>query len=210
MYVIGIVGSPAGGKSTVAGRLEELGATWVNADLIAHSVLEQPEIQRQLVNHFGIEITNSRGQIDRSKLARRVFGDDETHQAGLEYLESLVHPQTRRLIKDQLKAAAIQKVEVVVLDVPLMFESGWDRACDEIWCVDAHRDTRIQRVGQRGWSPEELQRREANQLNIQEKKRLSSVVINNSGSLEELNETIDEKWRLIAKHNPGANDLHCG
>ena len=211
MFVIGIVGSPAGGKSTVARYLEDLGATWLNADLIARSVLEQSDVQRQLVDHFGIEITDSRGQIDRSKLAGRVFGDDETSRAGLEYLEGLVHPRTRLQITEQLKAAANQKVEIVVLDVPLMFKSGWDRSCDEIWCIDANRDIRNERVQQRGWTAEELQRREANQLDIQEKKRLSSVVVNNNGSLEELNETIYEKWGFIKKHSiPGAGDSHCG
>lgn len=211
MYVIGIVGSPAGGKSTVAEYLEELGATWLNADLIARGVLEEPEIQQRLVDRFGIEVTNSRGQIDRSKLASRVFGDDETKRAGLEYLEGLVHPRTRLLITRELKRAISQNVDIVVLDVPLMFESGWDRSCDEIWCIDASRDTRNQRVQQRGWDAGELRRRESNQLAISKKKQLSSLTIENNSSLEELRETIDQRWSFIVKRLAGQqNGDHCG
>jgi dephospho-CoA kinase len=77
MIVLGIVGSPAGGKSTVAAYLQELGATWINADQIARGVLEEDEVQQQLIDHFGSDIAASDGRIDRSKLASRVFGDDD-------------------------------------------------------------------------------------------------------------------------------------
>ncbi len=65
MIVVGLVGTPAGGKSTVAAYLQELGATWINADLIAREVLEEDEVQAQVIGHFGSEITDSGGRIDR-------------------------------------------------------------------------------------------------------------------------------------------------
>ncbi|MGB1925373.1 MAG: dephospho-CoA kinase, partial [Rubripirellula sp.] len=74
MIIIGIVGSPAGGKSTVAKILSELGATWINADLIARSVLEESEVQERLLDQFGDSIQGSDLKIDRTKLAAAVFG----------------------------------------------------------------------------------------------------------------------------------------
>ncbi len=98
MIVLGIVGSPAGGKSTVARHLQDLGATWLNADEIARGVLEQDDVQRELLSHFGSEIAGRDGRIDRARLASRVFGDDDSKRLALTYLESLIHPRTRRLI----------------------------------------------------------------------------------------------------------------
>lgn len=211
MIVLGIVGSPAGGKSTVAKYLQELGATWINADLIARDVLEQADVQAQVLAHFGPEIAGKDGRIDRSLLADRVFGDDDAKRAGLSYLESLIHPRTRQRITAQLRNRRRQKAEVAILDVPLLFKSGWDKSCDEIWCVDSDRNLRSMRVRGRGWDDDELRDREANQLDIEEKKRLSTTVILNNGTLEQLFETIDRLWSsLLQRHGREIEDLHCG
>jgi dephospho-CoA kinase len=211
MIVLGIVGSPAGGKSTVAKYLQELGATWINADLIARDVLEQADVQAQVLAHFGPEIAGKDGRIDRSLLADRVFGDDDAKSAGLSYLESLIHPRTRQMITAQLRNLRRQKAEVAILDVPLLFKSGWDKSCDEIWCVDSDRNLRSMRVRGRGWDDDELRDREANQLDIEEKKRLSTTVILNNGTLEQLFETIDRLWSsLLQRHGREIEDLHCG
>lgn len=211
MIVLGIVGSPAGGKSTVAKYLQELGATWINADLIARDVLEQADVQAQVLAHFGPEIAGKDGRIDRSLLADRVFGDDDAKRAGLLYLESLIHPRTRQMITAQLRNLRRQKKEVAILDVPLLFKSGWDKSCDEIWCVDSDRNLRSMRVRGRGWDDDELRDREANQLDIEEKKRLSTTVILNTGTLEQLFETIDRLWSsLLQRHGREIEDLHCG
>ncbi len=146
MFILGIVGSPAGGKSTVAKRLQELGAEWVNADLIARSVLEQPEVQDQLIEHFGDRITGSDGQIDRGKLASLVFGDDDASRGSLRYLEGVLHPRTRLLVTERLRRCAVQGVVAAILDVPLLFKSGWDQSCDEIWCVDSDPSIRMKRA----------------------------------------------------------------
>ena len=210
MIVIGIVGSPAGGKSTVARRLQDLGATWINADEIARSVLEQEEVQAELLHHFGSKIAGNDGRIDRSKLAAEVFGDDDSKRRALTYLESLIHPRTRRIISARLIEAHRQGCGVAILDVPLLFKSGWDRCCDEIWCVDADRTLRLQRAEARGWHPRELSDREANQLDINEKKRLSNLVIMNNGSLSQLHETIERRWRsLTDRHKVLVPDPHC-
>jgi len=210
MIVLGIVGTPAGGKSTVAEHLTELGATWINADLIARQVLERSVIQTQLVQHFGPEIQGKNERIDRAKLASSVFGDDDASRSRLQYLESLIHPITRRLITNQLIASHQQGEAVAILDIPLLFKSGWDRSCDEIWCIDADRDLRIQRVASRGWDGQQLSARERNQLDIDQKRRLSTHVIVNNGTLSDLTKTINVLWSSILKrHNATNKHEHC-
>lgn len=200
MIVLGIVGSPAGGKSTVAARLQELGATWINADLVAREVLERPETQARLIEHFGTSITDNVGRIDRSKLAARVFGADDSSRAALEYLEGLVHPETRLVIDRSLRQLARANQPATILDVPLLFESRWDRACDEIWCVDAGFEQRLMRAQGRGWDEDELRRRESNQMPIQEKRDRCTLVIDNHDSLDVLIEQVDRRYReLLAK-----------
>ena len=210
MIVLGIVGSPAGGKSTVARHLQDLGATWINADETARSVLEQDDVQHELLSHFGSLIAGKDGRIDRSLLASQVFGDDDSKRLALTYLESVIHPRTRRLIRGQLTASHRSGKAAVVLDVPLMFETGWDRCCDEIWCVDADPKLRLQRARTRNWDEHQLRAREANQLEIEKKKRLSTAVIMNNGSLEQLYETTDQLWRSLVKQRQTLfSDSHC-
>jgi dephospho-CoA kinase len=206
MIVLGLVGTPAGGKSTVAKRLAELGATWINADLIAKEVLEQGQVQDDLIQHYGPGIIDKHGKIDRIKLAALVFGDDDASRRRLDYLEGRIHPETRKLITKQLKDAEKRGDPAVTLDVPLLFESSWDRSCDEIWCVDAERNKRIERVKLRGWTSQQLQARETNQLDIAEKKRRSTSVILNNQTLEELYETIGSMWRSLVKRHSVAFD----
>ncbi|MGI9469162.1 MAG: dephospho-CoA kinase [Rubripirellula sp.] len=208
--MLGIVGTPAGGKSTVAKRLVGLGATWINADLIAKGVLERSDVQADLRQHYGAAITDSEGRVDRVKLAALVFGDDDASRRRLDYLEGRVHPETKRLITSQLLRLEKQGKAVAILDVPLLFESSWDRSCDEIWCVDAQENIRIERVRARGWTPQQLRVREKNQLDIAEKKRLSTRVITNNGTLTELNETISTLWSsLVQRHSAPSDSGHC-
>jgi dephospho-CoA kinase len=195
MFILGIVGSPAGGKSTVASRLQELGAEWINADLVARGVLEEQSAQHQLIDHFGEKVTDSQGQIDRGKLASLVFGDDDVSRQALRYLEGVIHPRTRLLITERLRKCADEGVVAAILDVPLLFKSGWDQSCDEIWCVDSDPNIRMKRANDRGWEIGELARREANQVHIEEKKRLSNHVIVNDGSLSDLNRSVDRLWK---------------
>ena len=208
--MIGVVGSPAGGKSTVAKLLQDHGATWINADLLARSVLEESEVQRQLIDHFGADVTDSGGRISRQKLAGRVFGDDDHKRAALTYLESVIHPRTRDLITQRLQEASDQGAVAAILDVPLLFESQWDRCCDEIWCIDSSAANRLARVGERGWDQDELRRREESQLSIASKRQLSSRLIRNDGTLEQLGETIGDLWSsLVKRQSEHSSDRSC-
>jgi dephospho-CoA kinase len=195
MIVIGIVGAPAGGKSTVARILADLGGTWINADDIARSVLEHPEIESKLVEYFGEEITHDGKRIDRAALARRVFGDDDTSRAALQYLELIVHPPTRKIIAQRIRDEFIDNPmnTIIVLDVPLLFESHWDQWCDEIVYVDTLLARRQEHAAKRGWDAKDLERRESRQLSLAEKRRLSTFVIQNNAGIDELKEVLN-RW----------------
>jgi len=215
MMVIGVCGVPAGGKSAVAAILNGLGAVWINADRIAHEVLAVPEVTDRIVMRFGSAIVDADGQIDRPRLGQIVFGDDEVARASLRYLESIVHPQTGKLIHRQIADAIDANAPVVVLDIPLLFESGWDIWCDEVWFIDTADETVLASANQRGWTAETLERRKARQLPVDQKRRLSSHIIKNHGTLEQLRWAIESWWQetipTLSSGSvvPGRGRNHC-
>jgi dephospho-CoA kinase len=209
MMVIGICALPAGGKSAVAAALQRCGAVWVDADRIAHEVLEIPEAREQIVRQFGSAIAGADGKIDRPRLGEIVFRDDAAARAALKYLEAVVHPLVRRSMINEIAAAMRKNAPAITLDVPLLFESQWDLWCDEIWFVDTPRSTRLAAAARRGWSAEKLDQRAANQLNAEQKRRLSSRTISNEGTLEQLTAQIEALWALLVPTDSGAVGPHC-
>ncbi len=206
LILLGLVGTPASGKSTVAGHLQEKGALWINADLVARDVLQQADVTSQLTKHFGSGIVDASGAINRSAVAKLVFGETVQHKAALDYLESVIHPPTRHEILRRLRIASRESVQVALLDVPLLFESGWHYACDTVWCIDAPLESRVQWSTARGWDAGELQRRESNQLAIADKQRLSNLILHNGGTLAELQKKVDEHWQnLVTMESSGAD-----
>lgn len=194
MVVLGVCGFPAGGKSTVAGSVARLGAARVDADAIARNVLDQPPIIEQLLRQFGTAIRRPDGKIDRPRLAEIVFGDDESARTALRCLESIVHPETRAEIVHQIHSAMVENRPVIVLDIPLLFESGWDVWCDEIWFVETPWPVVVESARRRGWDERNLGRRIARQLSADEKRRLSTSQMLNQGSLGDLDCRIESWW----------------
>ncbi len=197
MILIGICGQPAGGKSAVAAILQRLGAVWINADRIAHEVLANSAVIDQLVMRFGPAILDADGKIDRPTLGRIVFGDDEAAKTALRYLETVVHPKTRDRMKTEIANAIDEDAPVIVLDVPLLFESQWDVWCDEVWFIDTPRQTVVNAAKQRGWSVEMLDKRISNQFGIDEKRRLATRIIDNHGSLKQLEASVGAWWQRV-------------
>jgi len=184
--VIGIIGPPCSGKSTVAQFLQSFGGVWLNADTIAKEQLLEPEVIDQLVAEFGDQILNSGGTLSRERIADLVFGESEASQTRLKKLESVVHPRTREVIREALAKAVADQAAYVILDVPLLLESGWQDECDEVWSLHVSPDRHQRLLDARGWDLAELKRREKRQLSWDEKQRRSDWVIENDGSVEDL------------------------
>ena len=178
--IVGVTGSIGGGKSTAASILESHhDARVIDADAIAGEVLSRPETLAAIGETFGDDVVAG-GRLDRRKLASIVFRDP----ALLKQLESIVHPKVRLSIEAAITQSADRPL--VVLDVPLLFEAGLADRCDETWYVDAPRARRIDRVAERGWTAEELQRRESNQWPIATKRAMADVIVDNGGDRAQL------------------------
>ncbi len=158
MIVVGIVGRIGAGKSTVARLLAARGAEVIDADRVAHAVLEEPEVRSEIAARFGAEVLDAAGAVRRPALAARVFGASPRHEADRADLERIVHPRVRRRIEDRLAAirsAPRPGATVVVLDVPLLMQAGWDHLCDWLVLVECDEHQRQRRLAARGWSEAE-------------------------------------------------------
>jgi len=189
--ILGVLGGIASGKSAVARILAGPEGLVIDADVLAREVLATPEVCAELARRFGPAVLDAAGRPDRGALAARVFAS----RADREALEALTHPRVRARIRAALEAAIARRVPRIVLDVPLLVEHaarhGLLELCDELWFVDAEpgvRDARAQRT--RGWEAGEVARRERSQLPLESKRGLSDVVIQNTGSLAELESAV--------------------
>ncbi len=166
MTIIGLIGRIGAGKSTVAQRFASHGAKVIDADSIAHEVLAEDEVVRQIADRFGPDILDVDGRIRRRAVADRVFGPTPDHARALEWLEAIVRPRVRRRIADELAAVRARDSghdggTVVVLDVPLLVQAGWADWCDRLVVVACAEEVRRHRLAARHWSQTEQEAREA-------------------------------------------------
>ena len=192
MYVIGLTGNIATGKSTVLNVLAQLGAEVIDADKIAHQVTAPDgPAYAAVVEAFGPEILREDGTIDRAKLGRIVFRDPEA----LKRLERLTHPAVGAIIAQRIAEA---RAPVVVIEAIKLIEAGLHKNVDAVWIVTAPREQQIQRLMQtRGLSRAEAEMRIDAQPPIEPKLPLADVVIENAGSLDELREQVLAAWQNI-------------
>jgi dephospho-CoA kinase len=197
MYTIGLIGGVASGKSTVAEMLAELGAVVLNADRAAHDVLDQPEVRDQLVARWGRGVLMEDGRIERREVAALVFGGEPEVEEERQFLESIVHPLTRIALETQRELLAGRGQQVFVIDAPLLLEAGWDTSCDVIVLVDTPEEHRRKYAKKRGWSDEELDRREAAQMPLDEKRHRADLVIDNAGDLAATRRQVHHFWNEL-------------
>ncbi len=194
---IGLVGGIASGKSEVARMLAELGAFVFHADREGHELLHHPDIRDAVVREFGNSILDSQQQIDRKRLAERVFGDDGASHQNLRALEKILHPAIRERFHASIQKLRDPACPVVLLDAPLLFEARWEGLCDAVVFVECPLSQRIFRARLRGWSEEEFMRRESKQLAVEEKRSRSDFIVDNSGTLESLHEQVLALWKQL-------------
>jgi dephospho-CoA kinase len=186
---IGLAGGIGAGKSRVAALLAELGCVVSDSDADARAVLADPEVIATLRSWWGDEVVGVDGAIDRGKVAGRVFTDVEERRR----LESVLHPRIHERRAARF-AAAPPDTRAFVIDAPLLFEAGLDADCDAVIFVDASRPTRLARVAaNRGWSDEELARRESAQWPIDRKRSLATLIIDNTTNDEDFLRTETRK-----------------
>jgi len=197
-WVLGITGGIASGKSQVTEILASHGALVIDADRIGHQVLEDHAVQTLLVRQFGQSVLSQETKsVDRKRVAELVFGDTPQAIQRRRALEAITHPPIRARIRQQLdEALRSATLRWIVLDIPLLLESGWDKSCDAVWFVDAPQDSRLQRVLVRGWTREHFLAREASQWSVDRKRSRATHVISNSGSLEELDKQVTKMLQM--------------
>ena len=192
MMIIGLTGSIGTGKSEAARQLEALGASIISADQVGHEAYTpNTEAWEQVVAAFGDDILQDDGEIDRRKLGAVVFSDP----GQLEKLNQIMHPRMARMVADKIEELRDQGVEVVVVEAALLFEAGWDSLVEEVWVTDSTEQVVIERLKQRnGMSEEEARKRISSQMGRTERLERSDYVIENSGDMPTLGNTIKELW----------------
>ena len=186
--VFGLLGAPGSGKSHVARAFAALGAAVVDADALARGALNEPAVREQLRAWWGDEVVAADGTTDRAAVGRRVFHDP----AELKRLEGLIHPEVkRRRAELHERYRQDRDVTAIVEDCPLLLETGLDAECDVLVFVEASEATRRRRVAEhRGWSAEELARRERQQWPLDTKRRRADHVIVNDGGRDDMTEQV--------------------
>lgn len=196
MKIIGLTGGTGSGKSVVSRSLAEAGAVIVDADQIAHEIIERGKpAYLEIIDFYGRDILDAEGNIIRKKLGEIVFHDAEK----LAFLNRCTHKYIAAEVERQIAAAKAQgEAKAIILDAPLLLEAGLEQICDLVWVVYAEAEVRTQRVMARdGISYESAKARIANQKSWEEYRNAADAVIDNSGDLAPLQAQIKEIWGTI-------------
>ncbi len=181
--IIGILGGIASGKSTVAAEFAKLGCKVINADKIAHELLEKEAVKRQVVAAFSPSILDSKGKIDRRKLAQIVFAD--THK--LSSLNLIIHPLVLEHAERQIERYSRQnQVQAIVLDMPLLAEVDWAKRCDKLIFVRCNEKIRAERAKKMGFDENQLKMRENYQISLDNKAGIADNTIENNSDFSAL------------------------
>jgi dephospho-CoA kinase len=197
MYIIGLTGGIASGKSTVSAMLTELGAYIIDTDKIAHAAVMpgQPALLA-IVAHFGNGIMLPDGNMNRKILGDIIFQDSEERSR----LEKIIHPYIEMQVDKSIKEAEQLGYQIVVIDVPLLFEAGWQCMVDEIWVVYVDQKVQISRLISRNQltAKEAIDRINA-QLDIAEKAKRAHIVIDNTLDLENTKQQVTSAWHNVCE-----------
>lgn len=192
MRVIGLTGGIASGKSTVARFFRDREVPVVDADLLGHRTYEPgTDTFRAVVAAFGDDLVAPDGTIDRKVLGGKVFGRPDE----LKRLTDIVWPGIRKLAVDQFAALRGEGHALCVLEAAVLFEAGWEDLADEIWVVVVEPDLAVRRLAERNGLDEAAARaRLASQLSNTERTARAGTVIENNGTLEDLERRVQQAW----------------
>lgn len=195
--VIGLTGGIGSGKSTVLRRFQQLGASVVDADAIVHELQAAGSpVLEKIVEVFGPGVLTGSGELDREALGSLVFSDVEARQR----LNAIVHPAVGVEMARCIEEARTMGVPLVIVDVPLLLETGRRGHFDAVVVVYCRESQQIERQQARdGASREEAEQRVRAQLSIEEKRRLADHVIDNSGSMEETDRQVRGLYEALTR-----------
>ena len=184
--IIGIIGGIASGKSSVAEAFASEGCAVIDADRIAHKLLNDAGIKSQIRSIFGQEVICD-DNVDRPSLARAAFESEEN----LKKINSIVHPKVLEEIDKLIaKYNRDSNIRAIVLDIPLLLEVGWENRCDSLVFVECEREIRVKRAQNKGISEEMLKKREKFQFSLDKKINLAHYIIHNNSVWEKTNSQI--------------------
>ncbi len=195
-YIVGLTGGIGSGKSTVSAMLAKRGAKVIDADAIVHE-LQSPgtEVFHEIVEAFGPQIVAEDGSLDRAKLASIVFADQDERRK----LETIVWPRVGARVAEMLQA--LEGSDIAVLDVPLMAESpeGSRRNAQAIIVVDATPDTQLMHLAAKGVEADVARARMSAQVSREERLKIADHVVDNNGSIDELEAKVEELWQTLVE-----------
>ena len=196
-YVVGLTGGIGCGKSEAARYLKTLGAVHLDADEISRQLTAEggaalPEIRRV----FGDAAFREDGSLDRACLGKLVFGNEPARRA----LEGIIHPLVQRTMLEGMDAAAREGARVVILDVPLLFETGMDALCDETWTLYLEREKQISRVVTRdGLTREQAEARIDSQMPMEARNARATHAINTDQPIERTQAELEQLYRAALR-----------
>ena len=196
--IIGILGGIGCGKSTVAAGFGKLGCGVIDADKIAHEILEKPKIKKELQKLFGNDIINASSKIDRRKVAEIAFKSP----AKVAQLNRITHPPVLTQIEQLIEEYNRQpRIKAIVLDVPLLAEIDWTKRCDKLIFVECEREKRLQRSQKNGlWDENKIKIREKFQISLDRKKKIADYIVDNNVNLTGVERQIAEIFTSIMEN----------
>ena len=193
---IAVTGDLGAGKSMVSKTMQDLGCCVVSSDTLCHQLLQSHQkCIEQVKTLLGKDVLVN-GQIDKKRVAERVF----SHPSLLKGLEEILHPLVLRLLESLYKAAALSgTVKFFVVEVPLLFEAKWEGFFDTIIVVTADRSLCVQRMLAKGLSEHEYASREKRLIPIEKKKEKADFIIVNNGTLHQLQTQVKNIVNMLSK-----------
>lgn len=201
--MIALTGGIATGKSLVSGFLMELGVELVDTDRISREVVSpgSPVLER-IREIWGNKVICQDGTLDRKKLGEIIFSSEEDR----EKLNSVIHPEIRRVMFLQVRKC---RGNIVFIDIPLFYESKEPIPCNESWLVWCSKEQQIKRLMQRdGIDREEALKRTGSQIDIDEKRKLADLIIDNTGCFEDTRALVEQKWNELKKRVGEKEERH--
>src|SRR6056297_23560 len=192
--IIGITGGIGSGKTTVTEYLLKKGFTVVDADRISRNIMDEYGTVLEVVDSFGNGILDENGNVDRRKLRRMIFSDEDL----LKRLNGILHPKIRECIEKDIERFKKEGNRIIFLDAPLLIENNLDKMVDEVWLVSCSIETQLERVVKRdGTNRKEVGKIIERQMPFEEKIKHSDIVFRNEGSIEELKDKIDDALKNL-------------